>query len=98
MKTEVDLIYFEKDRETQTRLSKYYVSHNNSETILDQTLIISKDEFGKYIAKMAFTNFPKLKSEKETALKLADRMKHMSEVIEEHWQDKIPHPEAAPSN
>ncbi|WP_214067727.1 hypothetical protein [Photorhabdus hainanensis] len=67
MKTEVDLIYFEKDRETQTQPSKYYVSHNNSETILDQTLIISKGEFGKYIAKMAFTNFPELKSEKETA-------------------------------
>ncbi|MCP9270117.1 hypothetical protein M5U04_19050 [Xenorhabdus sp. XENO-1] len=94
MKTEVDLVYFEKDRKERTQLSKYYVSHDNLETILDQTLIISKDEFGRYIAKMEFTNFPKLESEKEAALKLADWMRRMSEAIENHWQDKKQYPEA----
>ncbi|PHM61875.1 hypothetical protein [Xenorhabdus ishibashii] len=96
MKTDVDLIYFEKDREERTQLSKYYVSHNNLETVLDQRLLINKDEFGRYIARMEFTNFPKLKSEKEAALKLADWMRRMSEAIENHWQDKTQHPEVDP--
>ncbi|WP_426576758.1 hypothetical protein ACP179_20815 [Xenorhabdus stockiae] len=93
MRTVVDLIYFEKDREERTQLSKYYVSHNNLETVLDQRLLINKDEFGRYIARMEFADFPKLKSEKEAALKLADWMRRISEAIENHWQDNSPHPE-----
>ncbi|MDE9537310.1 hypothetical protein [Xenorhabdus bovienii] len=94
MRTEVDLVYFEKDREERTQLSKYYVSHNNLETILDQTLLINRDQFGEYIAKMEFENFPRLQSEKEAALRLADWMRRMSEAIEDHWQDKKQSPEA----
>lgn len=95
MKTEVDLIYFEKDREEGTQLSKYYVSHSNSETILEQTLVIEEDQFGRYTAKMEFEDFRGLKSEKEAALKLADWMRRMSEAIEDHWQDKKQYPEPA---
>ncbi|QTL40930.1 hypothetical protein HGO23_06190 [Xenorhabdus budapestensis] len=95
MRTEVDLVYFEKDREERTQLSKYYISHNNLNTVLVQTLIISRDEFGKYIASMEFADFPKLYSEKEAALKLADWMRRMSEAIENHWQDKKQYPEPA---
>ncbi|MCC8375604.1 hypothetical protein CKY10_21910 [Photorhabdus sp. HUG-39] len=86
MQTEVDLIYFEKNREERTQLSKYYVLHNNLNTVLEQTLIISRDEFGKYIASIEFSDFPKLYSEKEAALKLADWMKRMSEAIEDHFK------------
>ncbi|PQQ22505.1 hypothetical protein [Photorhabdus hindustanensis] len=95
MKTEVDLIYFEKNREEGTQLSKYYVSHTNSKTILEQILVIEKDRFGRYTPKMEFTDFPELESEKEAALKLADWMRRMSEAIEDHWQDKKQYPEPA---
>ncbi|MDE9553560.1 hypothetical protein [Xenorhabdus bovienii] len=94
MRTEVDLVYFEKDRTERTQLSKYYVSHDNLETILDQTLLINKDQFGEYTAKMEFENFPRLQTEKEAALRLADWMRRMSEAIEDHWQDKKQSPEA----
>ncbi|WP_319931624.1 hypothetical protein [Xenorhabdus santafensis] len=92
MKTEVDLIYFQKDRETHTHLNKYYVSHRNLETIVEKEIIIKKDEFNRYTAIMGFDGVPELKSEKEAALKLVDWMKRMSEAIENHWQDKTQHP------
>ncbi|EQB98762.1 hypothetical protein [Photorhabdus temperata] len=89
MRTEVDLVYFEKDREEGTQLSKYYVLHTNSKTILEQTLVIRKDQFGRCTAKMEFEDFPKLASEKEAALKLADWMKRMSEAIEDHFKTQL---------
>ncbi|AOM40412.1 hypothetical protein [Xenorhabdus hominickii] len=96
MKTEVDLVYFEKNRQKRTSTSKYTVIDRGEQTTLEQTLVIEKADFDSFKASMQFDKIPSFENEKDAALKLADWMRRMSEAIENHWQDKKQYPEAFP--
>ncbi|WP_339385931.1 hypothetical protein, partial [Xenorhabdus innexi] len=89
------LIYFEKNRRKQSSVARYTVIHHTESTMLEQTLVIEKELGGNFKASIQFDDMPSFENEKEAALKLADWMKRMSEAIENHWQDKTQHTEAA---
>ncbi|QDX31934.1 hypothetical protein Dpoa569_0001272 [Dickeya poaceiphila] len=80
--TEVELVSYVKNRETGTSEARYYVRHSNQTTVLEQGLVISRDQFGYYKADLVITDFPKLGSAEEAALKLAAWLKRMGEAIE----------------
>lgn len=86
--TEVELVSYVMNRETETSEARYYVRHSNKASTLEQGLVISRDQFGCYKAEPVITDFPKLKSAEEAALKLAAWLKRMGEAIEASFKSE----------
>lgn len=79
------LISFKLDRKKRTTESVYFIQHNNRRTTLEQELTIKSDEYGEFTASVDMSDFPKLLTEREAALKMADWMQRLSIAIENHW-------------
>lgn len=84
--TEVELVSYVKERNSGTSEARYYVKHSNQQTVLEQSLAISRDAFGNYDACIVITDFPAQKTPEEAALKLADWLKRLGESIEANFK------------
>jgi len=84
--TEVELVSYVKERSSGTSEARYYVKHSNQQTVLEQSLAISRDAFGNYDACIVITDFPSQKTPEEAALKLADWLKRLGESIEANFK------------
>lgn len=84
--TEVDLVSYVKERSTGNSEARYYVKHSNQQTVLEQGMVINRDDFGNHQASIIITDFPGQKTPEEAALKLADWLKRLGESIEANFK------------
>ena len=82
-KASAELIEFKKDRKNKTRTWIYELKHDSdiTKTILTEDLIIGRNLWGEYHAKLELDDFPQCPSKKATAIKMVNWLQRLSMAI-----------------
>lgn len=82
-KAHVELVEFKKDRENKTKTWTYELKDHSeiTKTVLTEDLIIDRNLWGEYHAKLELDDFPQCPSKKATAIKMANWLQRLSMAI-----------------
>lgn len=77
------------DKEENQVLKKYKIMHQNDETILEQTLTVARDNFGRYKLSIEIDDFPIFYNETEAVLKYADWLERLGVALRREAKESI---------